>query len=83
VQAAAGYGPDEARALTPPPGAAEEPGATAALTELYRPPAIETLSRMRRTIGEHMLRSLRTAATVTQWIEVDFRRSRRGGGRSA
>jgi 2-oxoglutarate dehydrogenase E2 component (dihydrolipoamide succinyltransferase) len=31
-----------------------------------------TLSRMRRTIGEHMKRSLETAATCTTWIEVDF-----------
>ena len=38
----------------------------------YHPPATQPLSRMRKTIGEHMLRSLRTAATVTQWIEVDF-----------
>jgi pyruvate/2-oxoglutarate dehydrogenase complex dihydrolipoamide acyltransferase (E2) component len=27
---------------------------------------------MRRTIGEHMKRSLNEAATVTSWIEVDF-----------
>jgi pyruvate/2-oxoglutarate dehydrogenase complex dihydrolipoamide acyltransferase (E2) component len=27
---------------------------------------------MRRSIGEHMKRSLNTAATVTSWIEVDF-----------
>ena len=40
--------------------------------EPYVPPATEALSRMRKTIGDHMLRSLRTAATVTQWIEVDF-----------
>jgi len=32
----------------------------------------ETLSRMRRSIGEHMKRSLDTAATCTTWIEVDF-----------
>jgi 2-oxoglutarate dehydrogenase E2 component (dihydrolipoamide succinyltransferase) len=32
------------------------------------------LSRMRRTIGEHMLRSLRTAATCTTVIEVDMSR---------
>jgi 2-oxoglutarate dehydrogenase E2 component (dihydrolipoamide succinyltransferase) len=30
------------------------------------------LSRMRRTIGEHMKRSLMTAATCTTWIEVDM-----------
>ncbi|MGZ4181421.1 MAG: dihydrolipoamide acetyltransferase family protein [Solirubrobacteraceae bacterium] len=33
-----------------------------------------TLSRMRRTIGEHMKRSLETAATCTTWIEVDMSR---------
>ena len=27
---------------------------------------------MRRSIGEHMKRSLETAATCTTWIEVDF-----------
>jgi 2-oxoglutarate dehydrogenase E2 component (dihydrolipoamide succinyltransferase) len=27
---------------------------------------------MRRSIGDHMKRSLETAATVTSWIEVDF-----------
>jgi 2-oxoglutarate dehydrogenase E2 component (dihydrolipoamide succinyltransferase) len=32
----------------------------------------EGLSRMRRSIGEHMKRSLETAATCTTWIEVDF-----------
>jgi 2-oxoglutarate dehydrogenase E2 component (dihydrolipoamide succinyltransferase) len=32
------------------------------------------LSRMRRTIGEHMKRSLDTAATCTTWIEVDMTR---------
>jgi pyruvate/2-oxoglutarate dehydrogenase complex dihydrolipoamide acyltransferase (E2) component len=34
-------------------------------------PRGEPLSRMRRTIGEHMKRSLDTAATCTTWIEVD------------
>jgi 2-oxoglutarate dehydrogenase E2 component (dihydrolipoamide succinyltransferase) len=38
----------------------------------YVPPPPAELSRMRRTIGEHMKRSLSTAATVTSWIEVDF-----------
>jgi pyruvate/2-oxoglutarate dehydrogenase complex dihydrolipoamide acyltransferase (E2) component len=32
------------------------------------------LSRMRRQIGEHMKRSLETAATCTTWIEVDMGR---------
>jgi pyruvate/2-oxoglutarate dehydrogenase complex dihydrolipoamide acyltransferase (E2) component len=30
------------------------------------------LTRIRRSIGDHMKRSLETAATVTSWIEVDF-----------
>jgi pyruvate/2-oxoglutarate dehydrogenase complex dihydrolipoamide acyltransferase (E2) component len=37
-------------------------------------PAPGGLSRMRRSIGEHMKRSLETAATCTTWIEVDFSR---------
>jgi pyruvate/2-oxoglutarate dehydrogenase complex dihydrolipoamide acyltransferase (E2) component len=35
-------------------------------------PTAGRLSRMRRTIGEHMLQSLRTAATCTSVIEVDM-----------
>jgi 2-oxoglutarate dehydrogenase E2 component (dihydrolipoamide succinyltransferase) len=35
-------------------------------------PAPGQLSRMRRQIGEHMKRSLETAATCTTWIEVDM-----------
>ncbi len=46
--------------------------AKAAETTLYVPPAAGRLSRMRQTIGEHVKRSLREAATVTSWIEVDF-----------
>ena len=46
--------------------------ATADTSALYVPPAAGQLSRMRRSIGEHMKRSLSTAATVTSWIEVDF-----------
>ena len=41
------------------------------------PPAPEegaTLSRMRRSIGQHMKRSLETAATCTTWIEADMTR---------
>jgi pyruvate/2-oxoglutarate dehydrogenase complex dihydrolipoamide acyltransferase (E2) component len=37
-------------------------------------PAGDGLSRMRRTIGEHMKRSLETAATCTTWIEADMSR---------
>jgi pyruvate/2-oxoglutarate dehydrogenase complex dihydrolipoamide acyltransferase (E2) component len=36
--------------------------------------APSTLSRMRRSIGEHMKRSLETAATCTTWIEADMSR---------
>jgi pyruvate/2-oxoglutarate dehydrogenase complex dihydrolipoamide acyltransferase (E2) component len=35
-------------------------------------PAGESLSRMRRSIGEHMLRSLQTAAHCTTIVEADF-----------
>src|SRR4051812_21649603 len=34
----------------------------------------EALSRMRRSIGQHMKRSLETAATCTTWIEADMTR---------
>ena len=37
----------------------------------YDPPAPQPLSRMRATIGEHMKRSLETAATCTTWTEAD------------
>ena len=40
----------------------------------YVPPPGRPLSRMRATIGEHMHRSLQTAATCTTWIEVDMSR---------
>jgi 2-oxoglutarate dehydrogenase E2 component (dihydrolipoamide succinyltransferase) len=45
----------------------------------YRPepspaPAAGGLSRIRRQIGEHMKRSLDTAATCTTWIEADMGR---------
>ncbi len=40
----------------------------------YVPPEGRPLSRMRAMIGEHMHRSLQTAATCTTWIEVDMSR---------
>ena len=40
----------------------------------YVAPEGRPLSRMRATIGEHMKRSLQTAATCTTWIEVDMSR---------
>jgi pyruvate/2-oxoglutarate dehydrogenase complex dihydrolipoamide acyltransferase (E2) component len=52
--------PDDAAAPGEPP------------REPYVPPAPRELPRVRRLSGEHMKRSLDTAATVTQWIEVDF-----------
>ena len=66
VLAAAG---GQAGATAGAPAVGEAAGAEAAL---YLPPAAGPLSRMRRTIGEHMKRSLNEAATVTSWIEVDF-----------
>ena len=59
------YRPDPA-----PAAGAPSPAASAA-------PTVSTggqLSRMRRQIGEHMKRSLDTAATCTTWIEVDMSR---------
>jgi pyruvate/2-oxoglutarate dehydrogenase complex dihydrolipoamide acyltransferase (E2) component len=53
--------PPDARRLTPD---APEPSAAAP----------GTLSRMRRSIGEHMKRSLETAATCTTWTEADMSR---------
>jgi pyruvate/2-oxoglutarate dehydrogenase complex dihydrolipoamide acyltransferase (E2) component len=53
---------------------------------LYQPPAAAPLSRMRRTVGEHMKRSLDTAATCTTWIEADMspvERARRDAGLTA
>lgn len=43
----------------------------------YTPPPAQPLSRIRRTIGEHMKHSLHTAATCTTWIEVDMSRVER------
>ena len=40
----------------------------------YVAPPGRPLSRMRSMIGEHMHRSLQTAATCTTWIEVDMSR---------
>ncbi len=62
------YRPDP----TPPPAAAPAP----AMAQAVAPAAAEgvVLSRMRRQIGEHMKRSLDTAATCTTWIEADMSR---------
>jgi len=51
------------------------PGAGGSLAHgPYVPPEGRPLSRMRSLIGEHMHRSLQTAATCTTWIEVDMSR---------
>jgi 2-oxoglutarate dehydrogenase E2 component (dihydrolipoamide succinyltransferase) len=72
----------EARPVAEAGPVAEAAGADAPLhiESPYRPeptPASPTLSRMRRQIGEHMKRSLETAATCTTWIEVDMSRVER------
>ena len=50
------------------------PAATAAPAVVAGSGGSGQLSRMRRQIGEHMKRSLETAATCTTWIEVDMSR---------
>jgi pyruvate/2-oxoglutarate dehydrogenase complex dihydrolipoamide acyltransferase (E2) component len=65
-----------------PPTAKPAPAPTGA----YQPPAAAPLSRMRKTVGEHMKRSLDTAATCTTWIEADMsrvERARREAGLTA
>jgi pyruvate/2-oxoglutarate dehydrogenase complex dihydrolipoamide acyltransferase (E2) component len=64
------YRPD-APVAKPKPATAP---AAAAPAGAYQPPASEPLSRMRKSVGEHMKRSLDTAATCTTWIEVDVSR---------
>jgi pyruvate/2-oxoglutarate dehydrogenase complex dihydrolipoamide acyltransferase (E2) component len=51
-----------------------DPPAPPAASPARDAPQPGTLSRMRRSIGEHMKRSLETAATCTSWIEVDVGR---------
>jgi pyruvate/2-oxoglutarate dehydrogenase complex dihydrolipoamide acyltransferase (E2) component len=63
-----------------------KPAAPAAASGLYQAPAAAPLSRMRRIVGEHMKRSLDTAATCTTWIEADMsrvERARRDAGLTA
>jgi pyruvate/2-oxoglutarate dehydrogenase complex dihydrolipoamide acyltransferase (E2) component len=72
----------------PAPAKAAKPAAAArpAPAGAYEPPAATPLSRMRRTVGEHMKRSLDTAATCTTWAEVDMSRvvrARREAGLTA
>jgi pyruvate/2-oxoglutarate dehydrogenase complex dihydrolipoamide acyltransferase (E2) component len=67
------YRPEPAPPSKPKPAAAPAQAAPAAVPAgAYQPPAPQPLSRMRQTIGEHMKRSLDTAATCTTWIEVDM-----------
>jgi pyruvate/2-oxoglutarate dehydrogenase complex dihydrolipoamide acyltransferase (E2) component len=60
------YRPDP----VPPPSPGAAPGAAGAPAGA----ALGGLSRMRRQIGEHMKRSLDTAAHCTTWIEADMSR---------
>ena len=59
------YRPDPVPAVAAAPAAPAVPASAAGSGQL---------SRMRRQIGEHMKRSLETAATCTTWIEVDMSR---------
>jgi pyruvate/2-oxoglutarate dehydrogenase complex dihydrolipoamide acyltransferase (E2) component len=68
------YRPDPVPPAAP---AAAAPAAAAPVAGAAAPAATGApgqLSRMRRQIGEHMKRSLETAATCTTWIEVDMSR---------
>jgi pyruvate/2-oxoglutarate dehydrogenase complex dihydrolipoamide acyltransferase (E2) component len=72
----------------PVPAAAPTADASppAAPAGAYQPPAAAPLSRMRKLVGEHMKRSLDTAATCTTWIEADMsrvERARREAGLTA
>jgi pyruvate/2-oxoglutarate dehydrogenase complex dihydrolipoamide acyltransferase (E2) component len=76
--------PAAAPAPSAPVPSAPAPAATAPAA--YQPPAAAPLSRMRQLVGEHMKRSLDTAATCTTWIEVDMsrvERARREAGLTA
>jgi pyruvate/2-oxoglutarate dehydrogenase complex dihydrolipoamide acyltransferase (E2) component len=77
------YRPEEPVEPRPAPAPTPTP---APASGLYQPPAAAPLSRMRRTVGEHMKRSLDTAATCTTWIEADMsrvERARRDAGLTA
>jgi pyruvate/2-oxoglutarate dehydrogenase complex dihydrolipoamide acyltransferase (E2) component len=70
------YRPEPVAPRSPTPAATPTPGPAPAAAPA---PAMAAgtggeLSRMRRQIGEHMKRSLETAATCTTWIEVDMSR---------
>ncbi len=67
--------PKAAPAAAPAPAPA--PTAAPAQAGAYQPPAAAPLSRMRKLVGDHMKRSLDTAATCTTWIEADMSRVER------
>jgi pyruvate/2-oxoglutarate dehydrogenase complex dihydrolipoamide acyltransferase (E2) component len=67
--------PTAAPAATPAPAPAAQ--AAPAQADAYQPPAAAPLSRMRKLVGDHMKRSLDTAATCTTWIEADMSRVER------
>ena len=70
----------------PPPRARARAGGPGRTAGAYQPPAAAPLSRMRKLVGEHMKRSLETAATCTTWIEADMsrvERARREAGLTA
>ena len=78
--------PAAAAPPTPAPAPAAAAAAPAAPAGVYQPPAAAPLSRMRQLVGEHMKRSLETAATCTTWIEADMsrvERARREAGLTA
>src|SRR5438309_783056 len=70
--------PAEPQRAPEPPTAEGPPGPEPAPAPAAGQPAAASapgqLSRIRRQIGEHMKRSLETAATCTTWIEVDMGR---------
>ena len=72
--AAAPASPTQPAPAAAPAAAAPAPAAPAGA---YQPPAAAPLSRMRKLVGEHMKRSLDTAATCTTWIEADMSRVER------
>jgi pyruvate/2-oxoglutarate dehydrogenase complex dihydrolipoamide acyltransferase (E2) component len=70
----------------PEPSAEKPAPAPAPAGGPYQAPAAAPLSRMRQVVGEHMKRSLDTAATCTTWIEADMsrvERARREAGLTA
>ena len=69
--------PKPAAAAPAEPAPAPVAAAPAAAAGAYQPPAAAPLSRMRKLVGEHMKRSLETAATCTTWIEADMSRVER------